>query len=851
MFIKIYKRTIIKHPGFSIFFVFLAVAFFSFHSGKFKLDASADSLVLENDDALRYFRKIYNQYGTNDYLVLTYTPAADLFSKPVIDDLKKLSDELSALRGVDSIVSILNVPLLFSPKVTFSDLSNQVRTLLTPDVDFQLAKQEFKTNPIYSEQLVSPDGQTTAILINLPINHKLRDLLTERTNLREKEFNKTITADERSRLAVVSEEYRAYATHLTGEQNALVDEIRSTMELHRNTANLFLGGVPMIIADMISYVQSDIIIFSVGVFIFLILTLTIIFKQKRWVFLPMVCCFTAATTMIGLLGLMDWRVTVISSNFISLMLIFTMSLTIHLIVRYRELCTIYPDESQEFLVLETVRLKFMPCLYTVLTTIVAFVSLLVSSIRPVMDFGLMMTIGLIASFILTFLIFPAAAMLINREHIALQESKQAPFTSIFAVFTDKRGGLVLFISFLLIMLSAYGVTKLKVENRFIDYFSESTEIYQGMKLIDEKLGGTTPLDIIIDLPDEQVATSTSKAASTSDSSAGDLLDDDLLSADFGGDELLVDESNFSSERYWFTAYKLEKLERIHSFIEQLPETGKVSSIATLTKIATSLNNSIALDDYELSLMYDKIPQTIKDVLVTPYLSIANNQVRFATRIMESDINLSRQKLIEKIDLFLVDEMNYPADSIHFTNMVVLYNNMLQSLFKSQIMTIGVVFCGIMLMFMVLFRSLSIALIAILPNLLPAAMVLGAMGFFGIPLDMMTITIAAISIGIAVDDTIHYIHRFMKEFKKDRNYRATMHRCHASIGKAMYYTSLTIIIGFSILVLSKFIPTIYFGLFTGFAMLAALLAALTLLPQLIIVFKPLGPEAPTKSANAQN
>lgn len=849
MFIKLYKRTIIKHPYFSIFFIFLAVTFFTLHSGKFKLDASADSLVLENDDALRYFRKTYNQYGTSDYLVLTYTPTADLFTKPVIEDLEKLSEELLALPGVDSVVSILNVPLLFSPKITFSELSDQVRTLLTPDVDYQLAKQEFQTNPIYSEQLVSPDGQTTAILINLPIDHKLRDLLSERTTLREKEFNKNITAAESSQLAAVSEEYRTYATILTGEQNALVEAIRSTMELHRNSAKLFLGGVPMIIADMISFVRSDIIIFSVGVFIFLILTLTIIFKQKRWVFLPMLCCFSAAITMIGLLGLMDWRVTVISSNFISLMLIITMSLTIHLIVRYRELCVLYPDADQEFLVLETVRLKFMPCLYTVLTTIVAFISLLVSSIRPVMDFGLMMTIGLITSFILTFLIFPAAAMLIKREHIALQESKQAPFTSKFAVFTEKRGFLVLSISLFLILLSAYGVTKLKVENRFIDYFSESTEIYQGMKLIDEKLGGTTPLDIIIDLPAApETSSSNTSAANTDSTDVDSLLNDDLLLDDFGSDELLADESNFSSDKYWFTAYKLEKLERIHSFIEQLPETGKVSSIATLTKIATLLNDSIALDDYELSLMYDKIPQSIRDILISPYLSIANNQVRFTTRIMESDVNLSRQKLIEKIKLFLVDEMQYPSESVHFTNMVVLYNNMLQSLFKSQIMTIGVVFAGIMFMFLILFRSLSIALIAILPNLLPAAMVLGAMGLFGIPLDMMTITIAAISIGIAVDDTIHYIHRFIKEFTKDQNYRAAMHRCHASIGKAMYYTSLTIIIGFSILVLSKFVPTIYFGLFTGFAMLAALLAALTLLPQLIIIFKPLGPEAPTKSAN---
>jgi len=853
MFSTLLKKTIIKHPAISLFFIFLAVVFFTFHADNFKLDASADSLVLENDEALRYFRKTYSQYSANDYLVLTYTPKADLFTPPVIDDLKNLTDQIHNLKYVDSVVSILNVPLLFSPKITISELSKDTRTLTTPGVDYKLAKQEFQTNPIYSKQLISPDGQTTAILVNLPIDHKLRSLLAERTDLRDKKFHKQLSAEDKEELEYVSAEYRKYATNLTSKQNKLVDEIRSVMQSHRSTATLFLGGVPMIIDDMISFIRHDIIVFSIGVLIFLILTLAIIFRQKRWVLLPMICCFAAASTMVGLLGMLDWRVTVISSNFISLMLIFTMSLTIHLIVRYRELCTLHPDANQDFLVFETVRLTFWPCLYTVLTTVVAFISLLVSSIRPVMDFGLMMTIGLLASFVLTFLIFPATAMLIKREHIAISETNKTPFTSIFAAFTDKNGHLVLGVSIFLVLISAYGISQLKVENRFIDYFKKSTEIYQGMKLIDQKLGGTTPLDIIIDLPpanDHKSADKPSKAKNVSEDDL--LLDvDDLLSDNFGTEQdLLGTDPDFSADKYWFTSYKMEKMGKIHSFLDQLPETGKVSSIAVMSQVATMLNDNIKLDDYELSLLYDKTPSNIRDMLINPYVSIANNQVRFTTRVMESDVNLSRQKLLDKIKDFLVNDMKYPPESVHFTNMVVLYNNMLQSLFKSQILTIGVVFVGIMLMFMFLFRSFLIALIAIIPNLLPGAIVLGGMGLAGIPLDMMTITIAAISIGIAVDDTIHYIHRFIREFKKDRNYRATMYRCHTSIGKAMYYTSITIIIGFSILVLSEFIPTIYFGLFTGFAMLAALLAALTLLPQLIILLKPLGPESsPGSSTDA--
>jgi hypothetical protein len=813
---------------------------------------------------------------------LAYTPDQNLFSEAALHNLKQLRNELRNLDGVDSVVTILDVPLLFSPAVSLNSLSEGINTLESPGGDINLAKKEFNKNPIYSKQLLSPDGQTTALLINLPIDHDLRKLLQRRTELRGKRYHKIITSEEEKELDVVSAQYRKLQTQLTNRENKNVSQIREIISKYKGVSSLFLGGVPMIIADMISFIKNDLVVFSFGVLFFLIITLATIFKRVRWVILPMICCFAAGTTMMGILSYMDWRVTVISSNFISLMLIITMSLTIHLIVRYRELCAIMPDADQHTLLLETVRLMVMPCLYTTLTTVVAFASLLVSSIRPVMDFGLMMTMGLAASFLLTFIIFPASAMLLGREHIAVAKKTGKPLTAKFAVLTERHGIKILIISILLAVLSFVGINKLVVENRFIDYFRESTEIYQGMKLIDEKLGGTTPLDVIIDLkdtpkrekpqktnmqngtnsdfdllsdnlfdtPDSDQNISDDNALnadlldidlSESDSSDADLLDSDLTDGSHSASGFPTQDEDFSADKYWFTAYKLEKINKIHDYLASLPEAGKVLSLATLFKIATTLNDHIPLDDYELAIIYDKLPADIKDMLVSPYVSIPDNQIRLTMRVMESDKTLLREKLLEKIRLFLVQDMGYDDGQVHFTNMLVLYNNMLQSLFRSQILTIGVVFLGIMIMFTILFRSFSLALVAIVPNLLPAAMVLGAMGWLHIPLDMMTITIAAITIGIAVDDTIHYVHRFKKEFLKDRNYMATMHRCHGSIGKAMHYTSVTIIIGFSILVLSNFIPTVYFGLFTGFAMIAALLAALTLLPQLLLIFKPLGPE----------
>lgn len=832
---NLYKKLILDHPWLCLAATLAIVGFFCFQIPKFKLDASADSLVLENDQALRYYRHIASQYDSNDYLVLTYTPHKDLFSKPSLAILKRISSDLQSLKGVESVFSILNAPLLFSPETPLANLSNNLRTMQTPGTNKKLARKEFMTNPIYSKQLLSQDGKTTAIIINLPIDLKLRKVQKRRADLVQKKYKQSLTKAEEKELEQVEANYRKLSTSLTQKQDKTVDNIRKVMNKYRGQATMYLGGVPMIVHDMISYVRNDILIFGIGVFIFLVLTMSIIFRKLRWIIIPMICCFAAALTMMGALGIMDWRVTVISSNFISLMLIITMSLTIHLIVEYRELCAIHPEASQKELLAETVRNKTLPCLYTTMTTIAAFVSLLVSSIRPVMDFGLMMTVGLVVSFILSFLIFPAAAMLLPRENMTATNDNSVPFTMIFATFTKKHGKLIIGVSLALTALSFMGMDRLVVENRFIDYFRKSTEIYQGMKLIDQKLGGTTPLDVIIDFHNKPAP-----AAKTKDTKNSE---EDLLLNDFGDEASNGAEKKKTASSYgsWFTSYKMERLEKIQDYLNRLPDIGKVQSIATFVKVATRLNDGISLDNYELSILFDKLPEKIRNLLVNPYVSVAANQARITMRVMESDKNLSREKLLKNIKNFLIQKMHFEPKQIHFTNMLVLYNNMLQSLFRSQILTIGATFLCILLMFVILFRSFFVAIIALLPNMLPAAIVLGTMGWIDLPLDLMTITIASITIGIAVDDTIHYVHRFKEEFKKDRNYLASMERCHGSIGKAMYYTSVTIVIGFSILVCSNFKPTIYFGLFTGFAMVAALLSALILLPKLIVMWKPFGPE----------
>ncbi len=824
-FLRIYNQLVLARPITALVVTLLMIGFFGSQMPKFKLDASAESLVLEKDTALRYHRQMSERYHTNEVMILTYSPQEGLFSEVALNSLKKLRDTLRGLTGVKSVTTILDVPILYSLELTLSDLTREGAVKTLEDLDFTVeeiqkkVQKEFLENPLYANRLLSSDGQTTTILLTLPTDTRYRDLLKNRYQFQEKKHDGTITAAETKELAVVNDEFSRYHAEVTDKQNILVQNIRAAVKPSRGEAVIYLGGVPMIVADMIDFVQKDLIVFGVGVFLFLLITLAVIFRKKRWVFLPMVCCLAAGLTMIGFLGLMDWRVTVISSNFISLMLIFTMSLTIHLIVRYQELNAERPNSDHNSLILETVRLKFIPCFYTTLTTIVAFASLLVSEIRPVMDFGLMMTIGLMVSFVLSFILFPVGLILMNKETVLKQQKTARPLTLVFAELTENHGGKLLILCISLAIISGFGISKLKVENRFIDYFRARTEIYQGMKLIDQKLGGTTPFDIILDF-DEQ----------------------ENKSDDFEQDDFFDDFSDNSEQTSWFSSsYRMNQIEKFHDYLASQPEIGEVLSIATSMKIARRLNKDVPLDNYEIALMHKKIPADMKEMLISPYISVDIPQARITTRTMETDKNLQRKVLLEKIRTFLTAEMGFRDDQIHFTSMFVLYNNMLQSLFHSQILTIGMVFLGIMAMFLILFRSFSVAVIAILPNLLPAAMVLGVMGLAGIPLDMMTITIAAITIGIAVDDTIHYIHRYKKEFAVDRNYRAAMYRCHRSIGRAMYYTSLTIIMGFSILVMSNFIPTVYFGLFTGFAMLVALLAALTLLPQLLIVFKPFGPE----------
>ena len=810
-----YNQLVLGRPLLVLILLVSLFAFFAYHARDFRLDASSDSLLLENDQDLKVYREVIDRYEAKSFLVLTFTPTEDLFSDNTLARITNLKKELEDLPGVASVFSLVDVPLVKNVEGRLTDLEANLRMLSQDGVDKDRAREELLNSPLFRELIISADGGTTALRVELGAESEFEALRKQRDQLFEKRRAAPLSAEEQAALSAVLQQYDAAKKRRDDLRHQTIVSVRDIMNRYRSDAELHLGGVPMIADDMITYIKSDLVVFGVGVFVLLVAMLGIIFRRARWVLLPLASCVFSALLMIGVLGLAGWRVTVISSNFVSLMLIITMSMNIHLVVRYRQLREDLPDCTQRELVLMTARKMVWPCFYTALTTIMAFASLVVSDIKPVIDFGWMMTIGLTVTFLTTFLLFPSILVLLNKTPAEPETGRQLRFASALARLTERHGNAVLVISIALAVLSVIGISRLKVENSFISYFSEDTEIHQGLKLIDEKLGGTIPMDVIVRFHDPDFM---------------DEEDDELLE--------LYPELKTNVADYWFTPDKINRIKQVHDYLDALPAVGKVLSLAAVIRVAEDLEGGREFDSFQMAIMYKRMPDEFKQSLIAPYVSFENNEARISLRILDSMEDLRRNELLETIRTDLTEKLGFAEGDTRLTGGLVLYNNMLQSLFKSQILTLGVVMLGIAFMLLILFRSLPLAIIGIVPNLLAAGIVLGFMGLAGIPLDMMTITIAAITIGIAVDNSIHYIYRFREELAQRKDYLATMHYCHANIGKAVFYTAITIILGFSILALSNFIPTIYFGVLTALAMFIALLASLTLLPRLLLLWRPI-------------
>lgn len=814
MISRVYCALVFDRPWLVIGLLLVLAGGFGWYAQNFRLDVSADSLLMEDDGDLEFSRVINQRYGVRDSVTIAFQPRGmDLLSEQSLAIMAAIRQDLLALERVESVDSLLNVPVFGDTPLT--GISEDYLTVLDEGQDPQAMREELMTNPVFSNAVISPDGSTGAILVSFFMDTRYIELINRRTELRNKLNLEGLNAEESLELSTVSAAFDAYSNSAAELRHEDITSIRAILANYQDQADLYLGGAPMIADDMVTFVRSDLATFSIVVFAFIVIALGLIFRRKRWVILPLVCCAFAGIIVVGILGLMDWRVTVVSSNFMSLLLIISISLAVHLIVRYRELRATRHFTDHKRLLKHSVLVMFKPCLYTALTTMVAFGSLVVSGITPIISFGWIMVIGVFAALAVVFLLFPALMSLLPAEpDVVKSDTPRFSITNMLARYTDRAGNQLLWIFALVFVVSAVGISRLQVENSFIDYFAEDTEIYKGMKLFDDKLGGTLSFDVLVNLPDEPA------------------LDD-------GFDDGFEEDT---SDAYWFTSDKMDQIKQMHEFLDDHPRTGKVLSFGAVVQLAEQLNGSEPIDSFLWALLYTMLPETLRTTVLNPFLSVEHNQARFNIRVIESDPELNRDQLIREVREGLQDNFGLTPEQVEVTGTLVLYNNVLQSLYQSQILTLGVVLAVIMVMFLMLFQSIRIAVLCIIPNIIAAALVLGMMGWLGIPLDIMTITIAAISVGIGVDNTIHYVHRFRREFHRLGNYKATMYFCHGSIARAMYFTSLTIVAGFSILVLSNFIPTIVFGLLTSIAMLVALVGALTLLPQLLISFNGLGPES---------
>jgi predicted RND superfamily exporter protein len=823
-FSRIYAITVLDQARATLAVLAVISALFAWGIRDFKLDASADTLILESDADLQRFREMSEHYATREFLFVTFAPEGDLFSDESLSAIARLRDDLRALPGVESVTSLVDIPLVKQKEGTLLQLAQNYRTLLQDDVDRARAKKELLESPLFAELVISRDGTLSAMQVNLKQDENFSRLNLERNRLLVRKHRDQLTPAEALQLDRLEADYEAAKDRNNVWNHQAIADIRAVMDRYRGEGDLHLGGIPMIADDMITFVRNDLIVFGAGIFLFLVVMLGLIFRGLRWVVIPLLNCIFAGVIMVGLLGLVGWRVTVISSNFISLMLIITMSMNVHLAVRYRQLRRDNPGWDQRRCVLETVERMFWPCLFTSLTTQMGFGSLVVSNIKPVIDFGWMMTLGLAVTLLTSFLLFPAMLMLLRFREADTREKEEVPLTAALARLTERHGGKVLLVSAVLGVLSVAGMSMLKVENSFVNYFRDGTEIHQGLRLIDQKLGGTTPLDIILRFDSDPAP-----------DAAADGED-----AEF---EAIFGETDKAD--YWFTPEKVDLIKAVHDHLDAMPEVGKVLSLASTVRLAESLTRGgEEFNTFELAILYKRMPAELKDTMIVPYVSLDRDEAHLTLRVLDSLPDLRRQELLARIKSEL---QGLAPDQFEVNGLLVLYNNMLQSLFVSQILSLALVMLGIYVMLIMLFRSWSLATIGIIPNILASLIVLGLMGWTGVPLDMMTITIASITIGIAVDNAIHYIYRFREELPHLRGYVRTMHYCHANIGRAVFYTCLTIIVGFSILVLSNFIPTIYFGVLTALAMLVALLLALTLLPQLILMWRPFPVPADPESA----
>lgn len=797
----------------------------------FRLDASADSLLLDDDPALRELREVNGEYSLGgDFMIATWQPQGDPFAPQQLADLRALVEDLRQLEGVSAVLSLLDAVIFPEEELSLGRLVEEMKILGQDSVDPGLARRAVTQSPIFRNYMISPQGDVSGILVSVaPVSRESDALITERYRLRDSGADPARLAQVEARIAANNQDY-------LGRSTRLVAQAREVVRRHTaNGAQVHLGGPPLIIADMVDAVRQDLWVFGIAALGVFGLILSLLLRRLLWVVLPLSASMLTVGAMLGLLGLIGWEVTVVSSNFVALVMILSLSLGVHLVVRHRELSSRLQVSDAE-LARATATQMFLPCAFASLTTAVAFGSLLVAGIKPVIEFGRMMMLGMAVAMAVVFTLIPAALTLGGKgRRVPAAEETQKPgmLGGALAWLALRPPWMVIGLAVGLGLLMLAGLTRLQVDNRFIDYFRQTTEIYRGMELIDTRLGGTVPMDVVLRAP----ASWTERGSFDAEEAALLAEEDEELAELFGSleEDAPAEEPDALQDSYWMTTAGIEQLRRVQRQIEAVPGIGKVISVLTTVRTGEQLRRG-PLNDLERAVMVNALPAAIREQLFAPYLSADGHSVRLSTRVVESTRDLRRAELLDRVEQ-AVQRAGVARDRFHVIGVAVLYSNTLQSLYGSLQGSLVIVLAAVLLMLLVLFRSFKVALLATSPNLLAALIVLGCMGWFGLPLDIMTVMVASISIGIAVDNSIHYSYRYRSEVQSGRDWKDALYRSHATIGRGIYFTSMTIIGGFLIFLLSYFIPTILFGALTSLAMVMGLVGSMTLLPALYLYFRP--------------
>ena len=829
-------RMLVSAPKLSLALALILCAFLCAFAPKLAIDASTQTLLLENDKDLELWRDITKRYEIPNTLVIAYTPNSDLLSQSSISTLAALSKDLAQIKGVKSVFSMLDAPLLLSSGLKFSDLLGTIPTLKDSNASKEAIKAEFLNSPFYKNSLVSSDFKTTALLLTLEPNSRYNEFIASITALENTLKTAENNATAKTLLKEQRAAFKAYRDELRIAEHDQITQIRQVIAKYNqnsqtripyqdeflnsqtripyqaSSSQLFLGGINMIADDMIAFVRSDLATYGLATLLLCSLCLFVYYLQLRYVFLAIFICLVCVGVTSGLFGLLGFEITVISSNYIALQLIITLSVVIHLINSYREFFRKKSSFSQKAIVYLALKERMSPCFFAIFTTIIGFISLVFSDIRPIISLGVMMSASITLSLIFSFWLFGSIMSLLSKKSVNTAFERYFSLTTLCAkIALNLRARKVVFaISALGLCVGLWGISKLSVENSFIGYFKENTDIYKGMELIDNKLGGTVPLDIIISFKKDK--------KEPRNSSLDDEFADEFASSD--------------AAQYWFNERRMSVLKSVNEYLKNKEFIGSVSSLADLLEVGKELNEGRELDALALALIYSSLSGERRELILTPFVSIENDELHFSVRTLDSDPRLKRAEFLRTLQNELNELVGKDAQ-VKISGAMKLYTNMLSSLFSSQINSLGFVLLAFFATFWLIFASLRLAIIAICINILPLICVLGAMGLAGLSLDIMSITIGSISLGIGVDSAIHYIYRYKRELAHFKDSKKAIIASHASIGYALYYTSFAVFIGFGVMISSNFWPTIYFGALTDLVMFFMLASSLILLPSLLL------------------